>query len=154
MIRPIATFRHHATFAATVALTLAAMLPAAALASATEIRCPAVIAQTPAANAIPDDWVVRGAPAELALQRAAFYDGDPGALGSIAPESTDRIGSTETSTWNFATERPSPIWIGCLYRDGTTVVARRLPDTVRRCTTRMRITPMGDPTDLLSVVCN
>jgi hypothetical protein len=150
MTRSTASFSRHAIAAA----VLAATLSPAALASATEIHCPATIAQAPAAHAVPDDWVVRGAPAELALQRAAFYDGDPGGLGSLAPESTRRSGSTETSTWNFTGERLAPIWIGCLYRDGTTVVARRLPDSVRRCTTRLRVTAMGDPTDLLSVTCN
>jgi hypothetical protein len=150
MTRRIASLGRRTTAAA----VLAATLPAAAIASATEIHCPATIAQAPAAHAVPEDWVVRGAPAELALQRAAFYDGDPGGLGSLTPESTRRAGSTETSTWEFTGERVAPIWIGCLYRDGTTVVARRLPENVRRCTTRLRVTAMGDPTDLLSVTCN
>ena len=150
MTRRITSFGRHATAAA----VLAATLPAATSACATDIHCPATIAQAPAAHAVPDDWVVRGAPAELALQRAAFYDGDPGGLGWLAPESTRRTGSTETSTWNFTGERAAPIWIGCLYRGGTTVVARRLPDDVRRCTTRLRVTAMGDPTALLSVTCN
>ena len=126
----------------------------AASASTTEIRCPAVITQALTTTGVSDDWVVRGAPAELVPQRAAFYDGDPAALGSLAPESTHRIGSTEISTWNFAGERPASIWIGCLYRDDTTVAARQLPENVRRCTTRMRVTAMGDPTDLLSVTCD
>jgi hypothetical protein len=123
-------------------------------AAATEIRCPSTLVQAPTPQSVPSDWIVRGAPDELSLQRAAFYNGDPGGLGTLAPDSTHRSGTTETSTWNFSGDGSAAIWIGCLYRDGTAVVAQPLPPGVRRCTTRTRVTPMGDPAGLLSVTCN
>lgn len=127
---------------------------AQAVAAATDIRCPATLVQAPISQGVPPDWVLRGAPAELPLQRAAFYNGDPGALGSLAPDSTHRNGTTETSTWLFAGAEAAPVWIACLYRDGTSVVAKPLPPGVHRCTTRTRVTAMGDPSGLLSVTCN
>ena len=138
------------------ALAAAALAFAAgpALAATTEIRCPATLAQAPVPQSVPSDWIVRGAPDERTLQRAAFYNGDPGGLGTLSPDSTQRSGTIETSTWNFSADATAPVWIGCLYRDGTAVVARPLPPNVRRCTTRTRVTAMGDPAGLLSVTCN
>ncbi len=136
---------------ATIALASAA---GPALAAATEIRCPATLAQAPMPQSVPSDWIVRGAPDERSLQRAAFYSGDPGGLGTLAPDSTQRSGGTETSVWNFPGDATAPAWIGCLYRDGTAVVARPLPANVRRCETRTRVTALGDPAGLLSVMCN
>src|ERR1700712_2810364 len=80
-------------------------------------RCPATLSQSPVADAVPQGWVLRSAPGEFALQRAAFYDGDPVGLGSLVPDATHRAGRTETSTWQFAGGDSARIWIGCLYRD-------------------------------------
>ena len=130
-----------------------AATPAAAAAAGTEFHCPATLAQMPVANDVPPGWVVHGTPRELRLQSAAFYDGDPVGLGSLAPDSTSRSGQTETSTWTFGVTDSTQVWIGCRYRDATAVVARPLPAGLHQCTTTLRLTALGDPTGPMSVRC-
>lgn len=125
------------------------MLAAAGL----ELHCPATLARTPVADGLPSGWVLHGAPDELRLQRAAFYEGDPVGLGTLAPESTRRSGLTETSTWRFAPGDSAQVWLACLYRGATAVVARPLPGGLHQCTTVLRLTPLGDPSEPLSVRC-
>ena len=130
-----------------------AATPGAASNGATELRCPATLAQMPVANDVPQGWVVHAAPGQLRLQSAAFYDGDPVGLGPLAPDSTHRNGQTETSTWLFGAADSAQVWIGCRYRDATAVVARPLPAGLHQCTTRMRLTRLGEPAGQLSVQC-
>lgn len=122
-------------------------------AGGTELHCPATLAQAPVADGLPTGWVVHGEPAELHLQRAAFYDGDPLGLATLAPDTTHRSGLTETSTWSFASGDSARVWLGCLYRGATAVVARPLPGGLYQCTTVLRLTPLGDPSEPLSVRC-
>ncbi len=122
-------------------------------ATATSFHCPASLAQQPVPDGLPRGWSIHGRSGELLLQRAAFYDGDPTGLGTLAPESTRRSGLTETSTWSFAAGDSAHVWLGCLYRDATAVVARPLPAGLRQCTTVLRLTTMGDPAETLSVQC-
>ena len=121
--------------------------------AATSFHCPASLVQQPVPDGLPQGWSVHGRSGELLLQRAAFYDGDPVGLGTLAPDATRRSGLTETSTWSFAATDSSHIWLGCLYRDATAVIARPLPGGLHQCTTVLRLTPLGDPSEALSVVC-
>ena len=142
--------------AAALALALPtahAATPWVAATTATDLHCPATLAQMPVATDVPQGWVVHGTPAELRLQSAAFYDGDPVGLGSLAPDSTHRSGQTETSTWVFGPGDSARVWIGCHYRDATAVVARQLPPGLHQCTTILRLTTLGDPSGPLSVQC-
>jgi hypothetical protein len=142
--------------AAMLALSLpfaTAATTSAAASGGTDLHCPATLAQMPVANGVPPGWVVHGTPRELELQSAAFYDGDPVGLGSLAPDSTQRNGQTETSTWRFGAGDSTQVWIGCRYRDATAVVARPLPAGLHQCTTVMRLTALGDPAGQLSVRC-
>jgi hypothetical protein len=91
----------------------------------------------------------------VALQplRASFYRGDPRALDVLPPEATHRSGDIETSTWHFADDAATPVWIACVYVGDEVLPARALPLGTRACTARLRITPMGDPAGLLAVSC-
>jgi hypothetical protein len=109
--------------------------------------------QRPVADDLPQGWVIHPGPGGLSLERAAFYDGDPVGLGALAPDATHRNGVTETSTWSFEPGGSAHVWLGCLYRDATTVVARPLPDGLHQCVTVLRLTPMGDPSEAVSVRC-
>lgn len=135
------------------AASVRAAAPASAHAGGMELHCPATLAQAPVADGLPSGWIVHGSPDELHLQRAAFYDGDPVGLGTLAPESTHRSGLTETSTWSFEPGDSGQVWLGCLYRGATAVVARPLPGGLHQCTTVLRLTPMGDPSEPVSVRC-
>jgi len=126
---------------------------APAPAASAELHCPATLAQAPVAEGLPSGWVLHGQPAELPVQRAAFYDGDPVGLATLAPDTTRRNGLTEISTWSFAATDSAHVWLGCLYRDATAVVARPLPGGLRQCTMELRLTPLGDPSEPLSVRC-
>ena len=141
-----------------VFLALAAGLVRAAAAASPgpagmELHCPATLAQAPVADGLPSGWVLHAAPDQLQLQRATFYDGDPVGLGTLAPDTTHRSGLTETSTWSFAPGDSGQVWLGCLYRGATAVVARPLPGGLHQCTTVLRLTSMGDPSETLSVRC-
>jgi len=120
---------------------------------ATRFHCPASLVQQPVADGLPPGWVVHGPAGELRLQRAAFYDGDPVGLGTLAPDSTRRSGFIETSTWSFADGDSARVWLGCLYRNATAVVARPLPGGLHQCTTVLRLTSLGEPSDTLEVQC-
>ena len=130
-----------------------AAAPVSPPAAGLELHCPATLAQTPVADGLPTGWVLHGTPAELRLQRAAFYDGDPVGLGTLAPESTRRNGLTETSTWSFAPDDATQVWLACLYGGATAVVARPLPGGLRQCTTVLRLTSLGEPSEPVSVRC-
>lgn len=146
-------------FAALVAALLVASLPRAARADAPppDLHCPARLAQMPLADGVPPGWIVHAQPGEWPLQRAAFYDGDPVGLATLAPDATHRSGLTETSTWHFGTGAPESdsarVWLACLYRGATAVVARPLPPGLKQCTTVLRLTAMGEPSEPLSVAC-
>ncbi|MEP6501947.1 MAG: STY0301 family protein [Betaproteobacteria bacterium] len=143
-------------FALALALSMSMSVVRAAApspAAGVNLHCPATLSQAPVADGVPSGWLLRSVPGELALQRAAFYDGDPVGLGSLVPDATHRVGSTEISTWVFANDDSARVWIGCLYRDATAVVARQLPAGLRQCTTQTRLTAMGDPSGLISVQC-
>ena len=125
-----------------------------------ELRCPSTLAQSPVAEGVPPGWVLHAPPGQLRLQRAAFYDGDPVGLATLVPDTTHRNGLTETSTWHFEADGEAPdardsaqVWLACLYRDTTTIVARPLPPGLRQCTTVSRLTPLGDPSEAVSVDC-
>ena len=140
------------------AAALALALPVAqaatpAVAGPTDLHCPVTLAQMPVAGDLPAGWVVHSAPGELRLQRAAFYDGDPLGLGTLAPDSTHRSGRTEISTWRFEPRDSAQVWLGCLYRDATAVVARPLPAGLHQCTTTLRLTALGDPSGPVGVQC-
>jgi hypothetical protein len=141
--------------AAPLALALAwpPLVAGAAPPAATRFHCPARLVQQPVADGLPQGWIVHASAGELPLQRAAFYDGDPVGLGTLAPDSTRRSGLVETSTWRFAGDGSAGVWLGCHYRDATAIVARPLPAGLRQCTTVLRLTPMGDPSEPLSVEC-
>ncbi|MEO5690495.1 MAG: STY0301 family protein [Burkholderiaceae bacterium] len=144
--------------ACAIALALAACVahgatPPATPSSATDLHCPATLAQMPVADNMPQGWVVHGTPREQRLQRATFYDGDPVGLGTLVPDATHRAGLTETSTWLFGTGDSAHVWIGCFYRDASAVVARPLPGGLHQCTTVTRLTALGDPSEPLSVQC-
>jgi hypothetical protein len=130
-----------------------AAAPADPTTLATRFHCPASLVQQPVADGLPPGWVVHGPPVELPLRRAAFYEGDPVGLATLAPDSTRRSGFIETSTWSFADGDSARIWLGCLYRDATAVVARPLPAGLHRCTTVLRLTSLGDPSETLEVQC-
>jgi hypothetical protein len=119
----------------------------------TELHCPATLAQAPVLEGVPSGWVVHGEPGRLPLQRAAFYDGDPVGLGALAPDTTRRNGLVETSTWSFAPGDSARVWLGCLYRGATAVVARPLPGGLHQCTATLQLTSLGDPTGPVSVRC-
>jgi len=131
----------------------AAPSPAIAGEGDLELQCPATLAQAPVAERLPAGWVVHGAPGELPLQRAAFYDGDPVGLGTLAPDATQRSGLVETSTWHFDADASAHVWLGCLYRGATAVVARPLPSGLRQCAATLRLTSLGDPAGAMSVRC-
>jgi hypothetical protein len=133
--------------------TANAAAPPIAMSAGTELHCPATLAQVPVADGVPPGWVVHGPAAELRLQRAVFYNGDPVGLGSLAPDSTHRSGLVETSTWSFAVGDSAQVWIACLYRDATAVVARPLPQGLHQCTTTLRLNAMGDPSGALAILC-
>jgi hypothetical protein len=134
------------------ALALAA--PRAVLAaSAIGFHCPGSLAQQAVVDRLPAGWSVHGPPAEERLQRIAFYDGDPAGLGALAPDATRRSGLVETSTWTFADGDSARVWLGCLYRDTAAVVARPLPGGLTQCTTVLRLTPLGDPSEAGAVQC-
>jgi hypothetical protein len=118
-----------------------------------ELACPPTLAQAPVAERLPAGWIVHGPPGELPLQRAAFFDGDPVGLGTLAPDTTHRSGLTETSTWRFDAEQSTHVWLGCLYRGATAVVARPLPSGLHQCAATLRLTSLGDPAGPLSVRC-
>jgi hypothetical protein len=126
---------------------------AAAPTTGTELHCPATLVQAPVTDDVPAGWVVHGETGRLPLQRAAFYDGDPVGLGALAPDTTRRSGLTETSTWRFDGTDSGRVWLGCLYRDASAVVARPLPGGLRQCTTTLRLTSLGDPAGQVSVSC-
>ncbi len=130
----------------------AAAVPDAA-AVLTHFHCPAHLVQQPVADALPQGWSVHGPPGDLPLQRVAFYDGDPAGMGTLAPESTRRNGLVETSTWSFDGGDSARVWLGCLYRGATAVVARPLPAGLRQCSVALRLTTLGDPSETLSVQC-
>ena len=134
--------------------THAAAQPSTPPVGATELHCPATLAQVPVADGVPQGWIVHGTPRELRLQRATFYDGDPVGLGTLVPDATHRHGLTETSTWLFEARDSAHVWIGCMYRDATAVVARQLPAGLHQCTTVTRLTTLGDPAEPLSVQCS
>jgi hypothetical protein len=139
------------------ALLAASIVAAAAIGSpaarASAIACPGTLTQSAQPERLPAGWELRSTPGELPLQRVTFYDGDPAGMGTHAPESTRRVGSTETSVYAFSGDESPSAWIGCLYRDATAVVAQRLPAHVRRCTTTTRLSALGDPLAPLSVDC-
>jgi hypothetical protein len=142
-----------AVILALLATLARAAAPASPSSSGVELHCPATLPQAPVADGLPTGWVLHGTPAELRLQRAAFYDGDPVGLGTLAPDSTRRTGLTETSTWSFASGDSAQVWLACLYRGATAVVARPLPGGLRQCTTVVRLTALGDPSEPVSVRC-
>jgi hypothetical protein len=118
-----------------------------------DLRCPASLAQRSDARNVPPGWIVHDAPGEQPLQGAAFYQGDPVGLGSLAPDSTHRSGQTETSTWLFGADDSARVWIGCRYRDAPAIVARPLPAGLHQCTTTLRLTSLGDPSGPVAVQC-
>jgi len=124
-----------------------------AVAGDTELHCPATLAQAPVTDGVPAGWIVHGEVGRLPLQRATFYDGDPAGLETIAPDTTRRSGLIETSTWSFPPGDSAHVWLGCLYRGATAVVARPLPGGLRQCTTVLRLTPLGDPLEAMPVRC-
>lgn len=132
-----------------VAARAAAPVPVADAA----LACPPTLAQAPLPERVPAGWVMHAAAGELPLQRVAFYDGDPVGLGPLMPDATQRHGPLETSTWRFEGGDSARVWLGCLYRDATAVVARPLPPGLRQCTSTLRLTPMGDPAGAVSVQC-
>lgn len=125
-------------------------LPAGAI---TRFQCPARLVQGFTADGLPPGWIVHAAPAGLPLERAGFYDGDPVGLGTLAPDTTRRAGLIETSTWTFEADDSAHVWLGCLYHGASAVVARPLPGGLHQCTTVLRLTPMGDPLETVSVQC-
>ncbi len=133
---------------------LLALPVAPATLAGTELHCPASLPQRPPGDAVPPGWSLRGAVTELHLQRAAFYDGDPAGLGPLAPVATHRVGRVETSTWLFEGTESERVWIGCLYRDATAVVARPLPPGLHECTTTLRLNALGDPAGPISIECH
>jgi len=141
-----------ATLLLATTLANAAASPAAA-SLVTDLHCPATLAQEPVADGVPPGWVVHASPSELRLQRAAFYDGDPVGLGTLAPDSTHRSGLVETSTWSFGGGDSAHVWIACLYRNASAVVARPLPEGLHQCTTTVRLDALGDPSGSLRVQC-
>jgi hypothetical protein len=127
--------------------------PASPPTSGTELHCPAALVQAAVADGVPDGWVLHAERGRVPLQRAAFYDGDPVGLGTLAPDTTHRNGLIETSTWHFDTTDSGRVWLGCLYRDAAAVIARPLPSGLHQCTTTLRLTALGEPAEALSVRC-
>jgi hypothetical protein len=141
-----------------VSAILLAPLPRAAVAVPTagdsgSLQCPERLVQRPVAEALPPGWVAHAEAGGLPLERVGFYDGDPVGLGALAPDATHRDGLIETSTWSFEPGRSARVWLGCLYRGASAILARPLPSGLSRCTTVLRLTRLGDPSEAVSVQC-
>jgi len=122
-----------------LALAAALTIGATAAARAAPQHCPARIEVRQTATDVPAGYQPFDSEPQHQWTNAQFSEGPPSEQAWLAPDTTGRQGKALVNTWTFVNS-PEGIWLSCGYAGTSIVVARRLPDTIRRCEVRFDMT--------------
>lgn len=115
--------------------------------------CPPEIRVEETAVAPGTGWTLRHADLPRRLAGVTFYDGPPEEKASLVYDGSREDGKVLIADWTFASN-PRGFWIECGYDRTALLLARRLPDTVRRCTVRYaRSVQVSGLPQILSIDC-
>lgn len=94
--------------------------------------CPQKVEVEQRVTAIPEGWEGGQSTATVPLSSVTFFHGPPAERASLKYDSEDRQKRDRIAFWNLPPSARG-YWISCAYENTTTVVARRLPESVRTC---------------------
>lgn len=97
-----------------------------------ESLCPDSISVEQRVTAVPEGWEAALSGAKSQLASVTFFDGPPDERVSLKYEREERQKREWVGIWTLAPKSRGH-WIQCGYDNTTTVLSRRLPESVRTC---------------------
>jgi len=116
------------------------------IAAPTPGNCPASILANETMSSPSAPWVVVADESKggRTLEQILVYTGHPRDMGSLAPDSSVKRNGKLVSTWLLTSpDQRGGYWIGCTYRNSTTLLARPLPASVKVCRQTQRLLASG-----------
>jgi len=134
------------------ALFTMVFLAVSGFALASDMSCPASVAARQELQA-PAGWEAVGGSSEVRLERVAFYLKHPSLGGRLAPDATRRGKGEETESWTFVSNPGDEFWLGCVYRNTTVILARKLDKAISKCVVSYEMLPSGSRLRVKRVAC-
>lgn len=135
-----------------MALFSMVFLAVSGFALAGDMNCPASLAAKQQLQA-PRGWEAVGGSSEVRLDRVAFYLKHPSLGGSLVPDATHRSKDEERESWTFISNPGDEFWLGCVYRDTTVILARKLDKAISKCVVSYELLPSGTRLRVKQVSC-
>lgn len=133
-----------------------ALLSFGASGAPVSIACPASIATSDAVVAAPAAWevVVDESKGGRTLEQVLVFTGHPREMGSLKPDKSVPGKGKLVSTWLLSqpAERGG-YWVGCAYRNSTTLLAHPLPVSAKSCRLTQRTLASGAVAGIESFSC-
>jgi hypothetical protein len=96
-----------------------------------DIVCPATILASTAVTTA-EGWEPLGGAAEYQLDTTQLYVGPPSDDRPLTPEASNG----EDQRWRLSDNKNGETWVGCIYRDTSVVLARKLDTRLTQCVAR------------------
>jgi hypothetical protein len=135
-----------------IALFTMVFFAVSGFALASDMSCPASVAVRQELQS-PAGWEAVGGSSKVRLERIAFYLKHPSLGGSLVPDTTNRGKSEERESWTFVSNPGDEYWLGCVYRDTTVILARKLDRAISRCVVSYELLPSGSRLRVKLVAC-
>ncbi len=105
-----------------------------------DLTCPSYIAVSQKATTPPPGWDVTSQSNDAMLHNVSgvnFYDGPPSELVRLTPSAEKTVGNRSSATWKLYKKRNSGqgFWIECTYTYTHVVLSKRMPDSIKECST-------------------
>ena len=117
-----------------------------ATAASSPANCPASISASETISSAVAPWqiVADESKGGRTLEQILVYTGHPRDMGSLAPDSSVKRNGKLVSTWLLtAPDARGGHWLGCAYRNSTTLLARPLPASTKVCRLTQRVLASG-----------
>jgi hypothetical protein len=113
-------------------VVIACVLPGAAAASSTAVRCPDSVSVEQRATAVENGWESGADAVPHRLARVTFFAGPPAQRASLVP--SDKPGGKQRTMATWDLPAGESYWLSCGYARTNVVLSRRLPAEIRSCT--------------------
>lgn len=122
------------------------MATGGAIAAPSPANCPASIVATETSSAVLGPWevVIDESKGGRTLEQILVYSGHPRDMGSLMPDNSVKRNGKLVSTWQLTSpDARGGYWLGCAYRNSTTLLVRPLPASTKVCRLTQRVLASG-----------
>lgn len=126
------------------------------MAGALEISCPGKIDVTESVADTDGSWRVTEDEGRRGyfLDSVSVYSGHPRELANLVPDKTIVRNQRRKYIWNLIASTPEEYWVACSYTNSRSLLARALPNGLKKCELTEVLLPTGAKLKIDSFACN